>query len=501
MKRWRVVPFVVALSLLGVLLGCGGSSQPAPSPPPPPQQDFALSLSVNSVFVPLGIGSGTVQISVQAVNGFNQSATVSFSGLPNGVSTSPALPVMVSPGTNATITLSAASGTTIGVQKITVQATSGTLSHTASFSLSIANPSYAYLPTGYPNQPPYDLVGFAVDANTGALSQVPGSPVSLSATPVDVAVASETGGAFVFALIPDSASGTVTLQSYSVDAATGALTPLQTISYPPNAYQSLLAVHPSGKFLYVMEAGCLLAYSIDPATGNLTQASCSSSLLNFGPGQSFIVAPPGGFGYQSQSIPFPASTLYVYSINETDGSVTLQQSIPDSGPGPLLTDPQGRALYELGGPLGPGFCGFVTIWAIDPSNGGLTNLNTSFSPKCEDSSITFNPADTFAYAIGGANPEINSPNGIFGGAVGSDGNLTTIPGSPFGSNLGSAFAGVEASQGGFLLDATSTTSSGQVLVYAINPSTGAVSQVSGVQGTLPSKFYYVFKMLTVAPNH
>ncbi len=434
---------------------------------------------------------------MQAVNGFSQSVSISFSGLPNGVSTSPALPLQLSPGSNQTITLTAAAGMTPSVANVSAQGTSGTLSHTASFSLSVASPSYAYLATGYPGQPPYDLVGFSIDGNTGALSQVPGSPVSLSAMPIDLAVASETGGGFVFALIPGSASQTYSLQSYSVDTATGALTPLQTINYPPQTNQSGLAIDPAQKYLYVTQSGSIIAYTIDPNTGNLTQSS--SSAVQFG--SNLVIPVPGTFAYSLSPSPL-APSWFIYTVNQNDGSLALLHSYSSgvSG-GALSTDPQGRALYEIIGPMGLGSCGGFVIWAIDPSSGALTELNTSFSPLCEPESVAFNPTDTFAYVSSGVG-EDNRQNGIYGGTVDpSNGNLTTINGSPFASGGNVGFGSVEASQGKFLLEQTSPPSSGgQVLVYTIDPSTGALSAVSGVKGTLPSPYIYVYKMLTVAPN-
>lgn len=496
MKRARFLLFSGLVVILAGLIGCG-SSQPVPTP----QQDFTLALSAIAVFVPIGAGNGSLQVSVQAVNGFNQSVSVSFSGLPTGVTTSPALPLNVSPGSNQTVTFMAASGTSPSLQNISVQATSGTLDHASSFSLSVANPSYAYLAAGYPGHPPYDMAGFSVDANTGALSVVPGSPLSLPNAPVDLAVASETGGAFVFALIQDPTTQTVSLQSYSVNAATGALTALQTIKYPANTDQSLLAVHPSGKFLYVMEDGCLLAYTIDPSTGNLTQSSCSSG-QQFGPTQSFVVAPPGSFAYQADTTIVP-NNLYVYSVSQTDGSVTVLQAMlnPLGFGGTLYTDPQGLALYKLTVPGGFDGCSVVGIWEINSANGTLTGLSSSFSPLCVAISMTFHPADTFAYVTSGPN-EGSPPDGIYAATVDpATGNLTEVSGSPFASGSNASFGSVEPSQGKFLMEVQgggSLGANGVVQVYAISSSTGAPSQLSGAQAKLPD--VSVFKMLTVAPN-
>ena len=109
MRSIRILLWASAIFSAAILVGCGGGSQSSP-----PQADFNLSLSSQSVYVPMGAGSGSQQVIIQAVNGFTQAVTVSFSGLPAGVTTSPALPITINPGSNQTITLTAASGGTPG---------------------------------------------------------------------------------------------------------------------------------------------------------------------------------------------------------------------------------------------------------------------------------------------------------------------------------------------------------------------------------------------------
>src|SRR5580658_7153011 len=100
-KRAQFLLFSGLVLVLAPLIGCG-SSQPVSTPQP--QQDFTLTLSTMAVFVPIATGSGSLQVSVQAVNGFNQPVSVSFGGLPTGVTTSPALPLNINPGSNQTVT-------------------------------------------------------------------------------------------------------------------------------------------------------------------------------------------------------------------------------------------------------------------------------------------------------------------------------------------------------------------------------------------------------------
>lgn len=494
MRSIRILLWASAIFSAAILVGCGGGSQSSP-----PQADFNLSLSSQSVYVPMGAGSGSQQVTIQAVNGFTQAVTVSFSGLPAEVTTSPALPITINPGSNQTITLTAASGGTPGVQTVTVNAGSGMLNHTAAFAVSVAAPSYVYTVTGYPSEPPYDLVGYSVDANQGTLAQVPGLPFSQPSMPIDLAAASESGGEFVYVLVPDFSSQTVTLNGYKVDPATGTLNAVQTITYPPNTFQTYMVVDPSEKFLYVVQSPCLLAYTIDPGTGNLTQASCSAGSL--GPNASFIVPPPGNFAYSISNTPAEPSDWSVYGVNQSDGSLGSPATYPANTGGVLYTDPQGHAVYVASGSYAPLSCGALSVWQIDPATGAPTKLNSTFSPLCIPMAMTFDPGDKFAYVSSELN-EVNNTNGIYAGTIDSTtGNLTLVTGSPFASGMGVAFGAVEASQGKFLLELTSGNTAAQLVAFTIDPATGALSQVSGVQASMPSKYLYVYKMVAISPGH
>jgi len=71
-RRLKLWPWCV---VLGVLCGCSSSTGTMTGLTP----DFSLSVSTQSVFVPIGVYSGTVQLSVVASNGFSQSTcTLSY---------------------------------------------------------------------------------------------------------------------------------------------------------------------------------------------------------------------------------------------------------------------------------------------------------------------------------------------------------------------------------------------------------------------------------------
>ena len=113
------------------LVSCGGGG--GSSTPPPPAQDFALAVSPASLSLQQ-LGSGqTLTISVVPVNGFAGSVGVTFPNLPAGFSVSagsaPGPPYYASPTSPLSVGIGASKAAAVGTGTLTVQATSGTLSH------------------------------------------------------------------------------------------------------------------------------------------------------------------------------------------------------------------------------------------------------------------------------------------------------------------------------------------------------------------------------------
>jgi len=121
--------------LLGYgMLACGGGgSAPAPVP------DFSLATSPTTLTLTAGGAAHTVALIAPAVNGFTGSVTVAISGLPTGVTASPAS-AKLTPGVAQTVTLTAGGTAATGTSAVTFTGTSGTLTHTAALSLTVSVP-------------------------------------------------------------------------------------------------------------------------------------------------------------------------------------------------------------------------------------------------------------------------------------------------------------------------------------------------------------------------
>lgn len=127
---------LVVCGFAGLISGCGSGSMPKVAPPAP---DFTLTASASSLTLSAGGNAQALTLSIAAQNGFSGSVQVAITGLPTGVTATPAT-VMVTPGTPQQVSFSAAANAAPGSVPVQFAATSGTLSHTASLQIVISPP-------------------------------------------------------------------------------------------------------------------------------------------------------------------------------------------------------------------------------------------------------------------------------------------------------------------------------------------------------------------------
>ncbi len=138
--RARRVCVLAGLACLQALVtaGCGGGTS---SPPLLP--DFHMNLSSSSVSTQVGGTSAPLTVSVNALNGFTGQVSVSVSGFPSGINSSPSSPFMLSPGSPQQITFSAPEAA--GTFTVQFAAVSGALSHNANATLTVTPQPSPYL--------------------------------------------------------------------------------------------------------------------------------------------------------------------------------------------------------------------------------------------------------------------------------------------------------------------------------------------------------------------
>jgi len=124
---------------------------------------------------------------------------------------------------------------------------------------------------------------FSLDPDTGALSEVPGSPFATGRGP---GVAIDPTGKFVFVADADN-----NLSAYTIDSM-GSLTPVGA-PIPFGAEAESIAVDPTGKFVFVgLVPREIAGFTLDRTTGALTPIAGSPFPLNSeGPTRGMVFMP------------------------------------------------------------------------------------------------------------------------------------------------------------------------------------------------------------------
>jgi 6-phosphogluconolactonase (cycloisomerase 2 family) len=322
---------------------------------------------------------------------------------------------------------------------------------------------------------------YSVDATTGALTQIAGSPFVAGSAPYSVAV--NPAGTFAYV----SNSGDATVSVYSIDGTTGALTPIAGSPFPTGGFPITVTVNPAGTFAYVANYNdnTVSAYSINATTGTLTPIAGSPFAVGVQPfgvtlnsagtfafvpnaqdytvsvlsvnGTTGALTPVAGSPFAAADAPLsvavnPAGTLayvpnaYVdnimaYSINTTTGALTQIAGSPYPTGGFALAatvNPAGTVLYLLNYLI----AGTVSAYSIDAGTGALTPVAGSpYATGTYPFSLTLNRQGTVAYVAnrGDGTVSVYSIDATTGA-------LTPLPGSPFAAGVGANSVAISQEQ-------------------------------------------------------
>jgi 6-phosphogluconolactonase len=202
-------------------------------------------------------------------------------------------------------------------------------------------------PTGFGG----GISAFTIDPGTGTLTLVAGSPFIVpvgdplsAANPVSLVV--DPGSNFVYTVVQwlqHGGQGELTfVYGLSIDAATGALIAISNPPiFQPGNNLSSYAIAVSGSLLYVSNDQGVIAFSITPVTGVLTQVNRSP----FPPGTAsggIVISPDGKFLYQAVNtygngfgIFDTANMIDFFSLDLGTGAATSVGSVT-TPTGPLI---------------------------------------------------------------------------------------------------------------------------------------------------------------------
>lgn len=190
---------------------------------------------------------------------------------------------------------------------------------------------FVYLSTGYNGGT--SIYGYAI-GSTGLVTPITGSPFSSGGGTLKFAPT----GKFAFTNVPSTNS----VQVFSVNTTTGVLTTIGFASTGNNPQDLFLT--PKGTFLYTpnVNASTISGFSVNPTTGALTPVPGSPFPVSGGAAL-MAVHPSGKFLYVEAGI-----TISVFSINATTGVLTAagQFAGPTVNAGYATVSPNGKFLLR-----------------------------------------------------------------------------------------------------------------------------------------------------------
>lgn len=232
------------------------------------------------------------------------------------------------------------------------------------------------------------ISAYTVDADTGALKPIAGSPFSAGTS--STAIAADPEGHFLY--VADSYLNAI--QAYTIDQGTGALNKLFAI-YPAGSQPGALAVHPSGKWLYAANrfSGNISVFAINAATGALSEVQ-GSPFVAGGWAYAIAIDPTGRFAYVAD---YKGNRIVAFAIDQETGALSVTGSIPAAtNPDCIAISPNGSWLYV--GTIGSQIES-IAAFHIEPTTGALSAgpvLNFPFGVGTF--SLAFDPNGRWLYS-------------------------------------------------------------------------------------------------------
>ncbi len=350
-----------------------------------------------------------------------------------------------------------------------------------------------------------DIRSFTIDSNSGKLTQLQTiTSTSKTATNVTGIVATSSAN-HLYAIDPtDNGVGAYSVATDGMlSVVSGSPFQLPSNISPGSLSISGLAVTPSGTNLYAMNGidKFITGYQGISGTGALTLMPSPFKTGTLTSPQQGIVDPSGQYLYVSSNVinvlgssSGSLSGVLGYSIDSSTGNLApLANSpfgMPSNGqPTQLAFDPTGNFLYVVLTNKNS-VAGFVK----DPTTGELTAIVGSpfLSEPGIDSqtaAIAVHPSGMFLYAL-----NVNARNLSAFAIDSTTGVLTPIAGSPFASpNVGGSAIGIDPS-GKYLYvtahgSGPTNTGIDSMLIYSVNATTGALSQISGSPVAMPETIF------------
>ena len=175
------------------------------------------------------------------------------------------------------------------------------------------------------------ISAYAVDAGSGVLTAVAGSPFSPGSNPLSLVI--DPIGRFLYVATYGPLNyGSGGVSAYAISTTSGALTPITPFFrlsslYSAGTGSNSVAVDPSGKFLYVANeiSNDISMFTIDASSGALTALAGSPFPATGAGPHSIIVDASGKFAYVVNEI---SNDISAYALDTASGAITAVVGSP-----------------------------------------------------------------------------------------------------------------------------------------------------------------------------
>lgn len=326
---------------------------------------------------------------------------------------------------------------------------------------------------------PRGLQLLAVHPTSGALAALAGGSTALPDDTTPSALAVSVDGRTGYVLLQRGIAVPGSVQMVQIDTARGTLTPPGAGTLPVGRQPAGVALHPSGRWLYVSAQDGLHVVAVDGSAGRLTPLAGSPFPIPADAGRPAIT-PDGRFAYLNDSV---GRSIHALALDAGTGAPTPLTTSPLAAgiqPSPLAVHPSGRYAYSAETSLGGR--GTVGAWAIDAATGALTALagspitlpaaNASLGES--PAQMLLNPAGDTLWAWGWQAMRTARIDPLTGA-------LSATPGTAPPTLVLSAVGVLAVARSGrFLFDAMPCCVFGTgIATLAIDGSTGALASVAG----------------------
>jgi 6-phosphogluconolactonase (cycloisomerase 2 family) len=268
---------------------------------------------------------------------------------------------------------------------------------------------------------------YLIDGATGALTAVTGSPFGVSGAPIALALAPS--GSLLY--VETGNSQGISVLGFSVNQTTGVLSAVSgnpVASFPGTAPAGAVpppVFHPSGDYLYFPQSSSssLATYQVDATSGSLTSLGSVSTPFSYP--FTAVATPDGGFLYATGD----DSGLLALSIAGSGSLTALSGS-----PFPAAMEVGGLAIRPTGGFVYVSDCncrtgddpGSIDGFSLDGQTGAPTAFGGRTSPAGTlPTALVFDPSGKFAYEANTYSLDISGYS-----VDANTGALTAVPGSP-----------------------------------------------------------------------